>query len=162
MIRRSTKVSDMTIDRRKWARSIGLIDKSGCDQLYYITSNIQFKQLYITILTMSNPLHHTPTTGNLTDANAKTLFERLKMHCKWKTCLAVSEMKFMPRKEKMALLLIVWSQTVNALKANESACFMRCKVPTSLDWDTITSALLLTSVKSGDTVSYLIIQFMNT
>ena len=43
----------------------------------------------------------------------------------------------MPKKEKLAFLLTMWPQTVNALKANEFTCFIRCEVPTSLDWDTI-------------------------
>ena len=102
---------------------------------------------------MSDPLTHKPTISDLTDPNAKTLFERLKMHCKWKTCLAISEMKIMPKQEKLALLLTTWLQIVNSLKANESAIFMRCELPTSADWDII-CALLLTSVTSGQTVHY--------
>ena len=98
----------------------------------------------------------TPTASDLTNPNAKKLLERLKMHCKWMTCLAVSEMKFMPKQEKMALLLTRWSQTVNSLKANESACFMRCEVCTSKDWDTICD-LLLTSVTKGNLVRSMII-----
>ena len=91
------------------------------------------------------------STSDLSNQNAKILMDRLKMYCKWKTCLSISEMKFMPKQEKMAMLLTRWLQTVNALKANESACFMRCEVPTPRNWDTICS-LLKTSAKSGSTV----------
>ena len=38
---------------------------------------------------MSESLTRTPTISDLADPNAKTLFERLKMHCNWKTCLAI-------------------------------------------------------------------------
>ena len=96
---------------------------------------------------MSDPLTHKPTISDLTDPNAKTLFERLKMHCKWKTCLAISEMKLIDYR---------WSQVVNSLKANESAVFMRCEMPTSADWDII-CALLLASTTSGQTVCYRIL-----
>ena len=41
-------------------------------------------------------------------------------------------MKLMPKKEKLAVLLTRWLQTVNSLKANESAVFMRCEVPYNL------------------------------
>ena len=103
---------------------------------------------------MSESLTQTPTTSDLADPNTKTLFEHyLEMHCKWKTCLAISEMKIMPKQEKLALLLTTWLQIVNSLKANESAIFMRCELPTSADWDII-CALLLTSVTSGQTVHY--------
>ena len=106
---------------------------------------------------MSESLTRKPTISDLTDPNAKTFFERLKMHCKWKTCLAISEMKLMPKQEKLALLLTTWSQVVNSLKANESAVFMRCEMPTSADWDII-CALLLASATSGQTVHYRILQ----
>ena len=91
------------------------------------------------------------STSDLSNPNAKILMDRLKMYCKWLTCIAISEMKLMPKQEKVALLLTTWSQTVNSLKVNESAVFMRCEVPTSRDWDTICS-LLKTSAKSGSTV----------
>ena len=60
---------------------------------------------------MSSPQHRAPAITDLMDGNAKTLFEHLKMNCKWKTCLTVSKMKYMPN--------------------NEVACFMRCAVPNS-------------------------------
>ena len=100
-----------------------------------------------------------PVASKLSD-NSKNLLARLKVYCKWsksyycrwKACVAVSEMASMPNEEKYRMVTNTWAQTVNALLAPDSSILMRCERPTPNEWGQIKNHLL-NAVASGENVS---------
>ena len=92
-----------------------------------------------------------PVASKLSD-NSKNLLARLKVYCKWKACVAVSEMASMPNEEKYRMVTNTWAQTVNALLAPDSSTLMRCERPTPNEWGQIKNHLL-NAVASGENVS---------
>ena len=95
-----------------------------------------------------------PVASKLSD-NSKNLLGRLKVYCKWKSCVAVSEMPSMPNDEKFRMITTTWEQTVNALLAPDSSTLMRCEQPSPNEWGQIKNQLL-NGVTSGDNVSLLV------